>query len=46
MRPSLTQGLLVFPLFGLFRLDDAPEQNDLLGNLIKLSPENPRNAEN
>ncbi len=40
------QGLLVFPLFVLFRLLDILGQNDLLGNLIKLSPENPRSIEN
>ena len=40
------QGLLVFPLFGLFRLRDVLGQNDLLGNLIKSAPENPRSPEN
>ena len=40
------QGLLVFPLFDLFRLYDVPGQNDLLENSIKLSPENPRSPEN
>ena len=40
------QGLLVFPLFVLFRLRDILGQNDLLGNLIKLSPENLRSPEN
>ena len=44
--PCCPQGLLVFPLFVLFRLLDILGQNDLLGNLIKLSPENPRSIEN
>ena len=41
-----TQGLLVFPLFDLVRLRDILGQNDLLGNLIKLSPKNLRSPEN
>jgi len=42
----VAQGLFVFPCFRVFRPCDVPGQNDLLGNLIKLSLENPRSSEN
>jgi hypothetical protein len=44
--PPMRQGLLVFPFSSLFFLRDLLGQKDLLGNWVKLSPENPRTAEN
>ena len=42
----VTQGLLVFPLFGPFRPYVALGMDDLLGNVIGMSLENLRRPEN
>ena len=40
------RGLSVFSYSGLIRFHGILGQNDLLGNLIKLSPKNPSSREN